>query len=262
VHGHTALVTTAGQMLGELAALDSDSVLSRRLRRYASPDVLVIDEVGLLICTESPVGQDSVQINSSTLELLPPAFLLLAYGTLGHYGIGDNNMGLAFRVAAICGMTTLALAASAAHSQDSLSIPTDTDLRAAYCIGIIQAQARTLSATISTLDKDNTAAQQAVQKWMRDEQDELQHLQGYLFPRMDYVDPTALAIAHARADHDLAWIQQPEVQACAAKCASVTPAPSLSRDEILAGVSACTRACSPEKFTRIWSCGDLSWLPF
>jgi DNA replication protein DnaC len=48
VHGHTALFTTAGQMLGELAALDSDSALRRRLRRYVSPDVLVIDEVGYL----------------------------------------------------------------------------------------------------------------------------------------------------------------------------------------------------------------------
>ncbi|OXC77539.1 Mobile element protein [Caballeronia sordidicola] len=46
--GHTALFTTAGQMLGELAALDSDSALRRRLNRYASPDVLVIDEVGYL----------------------------------------------------------------------------------------------------------------------------------------------------------------------------------------------------------------------
>jgi DNA replication protein DnaC len=48
VHGHTVLFTTAGNMLGELAALDSDSALRRRLRRYASPDVLVIDEVGYL----------------------------------------------------------------------------------------------------------------------------------------------------------------------------------------------------------------------
>jgi DNA replication protein DnaC len=48
VHGHTVLFTTAGNMLGELAALDSDSTLRRRLRRYAAPDVLVIDEVGYL----------------------------------------------------------------------------------------------------------------------------------------------------------------------------------------------------------------------
>ena len=46
--GHTALFTTAGQLLGELAALDSDSALRRRLRQYAAPDVLVIDEVGYL----------------------------------------------------------------------------------------------------------------------------------------------------------------------------------------------------------------------
>jgi DNA replication protein DnaC len=46
--GHTALFTTAGQLLGELAALDSDSALRRRLRHYAAPDVLVIDEVGYL----------------------------------------------------------------------------------------------------------------------------------------------------------------------------------------------------------------------
>ena len=46
--GHTALFTTAGQMLGDLAALDSDSALRRRLRRYAAPDLLLIDEVGYL----------------------------------------------------------------------------------------------------------------------------------------------------------------------------------------------------------------------
>ena len=48
VQGHTALFVTAGQMLSELAALDSDSALRRRLQHYAAPDVLVIDEVGYL----------------------------------------------------------------------------------------------------------------------------------------------------------------------------------------------------------------------
>jgi hypothetical protein len=39
---------TAGQLLGELAALDSDSALRRRLKHYAAPDLLLIDEVGYL----------------------------------------------------------------------------------------------------------------------------------------------------------------------------------------------------------------------
>ena len=34
--------------MGELAALDSDSGLRRKLRQYAAPDVLIIDEVGYL----------------------------------------------------------------------------------------------------------------------------------------------------------------------------------------------------------------------
>jgi DNA replication protein DnaC len=48
IHGHTVLFTTAGQMLGDLAALDSDSALRSRLRHYASPDLLAIDEIGYL----------------------------------------------------------------------------------------------------------------------------------------------------------------------------------------------------------------------
>lgn len=48
LQGHTVLFTTAGQLLGELAGLDSDSALRYRLRRYAAPDLLVVDEVGYL----------------------------------------------------------------------------------------------------------------------------------------------------------------------------------------------------------------------
>jgi DNA replication protein DnaC len=48
VAGHTVLFTTAGQLLGDLSAIDSDAMLRRRLRHYARPDLLVIDEVGYL----------------------------------------------------------------------------------------------------------------------------------------------------------------------------------------------------------------------
>lgn len=48
IKGFTALFTTAAQMLNELAALDSDSALRRRMQYYAKPSLLVIDEVGYL----------------------------------------------------------------------------------------------------------------------------------------------------------------------------------------------------------------------
>ena len=42
------LFTSAGELLGDLSALDSDSALRRRLRHYARPTLLAIDEVGYL----------------------------------------------------------------------------------------------------------------------------------------------------------------------------------------------------------------------
>ena len=48
LQGHTAAFTTAADMLNELAAMDSNSALRRRLKRYTQPQLLVIDEVGYL----------------------------------------------------------------------------------------------------------------------------------------------------------------------------------------------------------------------
>lgn len=48
VQGYTVRFTTAGEMLGELAAMDSDAGLRRRLRHFVNPDLLVIDEIGYL----------------------------------------------------------------------------------------------------------------------------------------------------------------------------------------------------------------------
>jgi DNA replication protein DnaC len=57
LHGATGLFTPAGQLLGELASLDSDSGLRRRLRHYAAPDLLVIDEVGYLSYGNRPFAE-------------------------------------------------------------------------------------------------------------------------------------------------------------------------------------------------------------
>ena len=47
--GHTALFTTAAAMLNELAELDSDSALRRKIKHYTQPALLIIDEVSFLI---------------------------------------------------------------------------------------------------------------------------------------------------------------------------------------------------------------------
>jgi DNA replication protein DnaC len=48
VRGATARFVTASEMLNDLVAQDATSALQRRLRRYCSPQVLAVDEVGYL----------------------------------------------------------------------------------------------------------------------------------------------------------------------------------------------------------------------
>lgn len=48
VRGHTVRVTSASDMLADLAGQESSAALARRLRRYTLPRLLCIDEVGYL----------------------------------------------------------------------------------------------------------------------------------------------------------------------------------------------------------------------
>lgn len=48
IHGHTALFTTAGHMLNELASQDGDNALRRKLKQYTQPQILIVDEVGYM----------------------------------------------------------------------------------------------------------------------------------------------------------------------------------------------------------------------
>jgi len=48
LRGHTARFVRAADMLADLDKQDSSSALSRRLRRYTSPDLLAVDEIGYM----------------------------------------------------------------------------------------------------------------------------------------------------------------------------------------------------------------------
>ncbi len=48
MQGHTVVFTTAANMLNDLAAQDGDNALRRRLKHYARPALLIIDEIGYL----------------------------------------------------------------------------------------------------------------------------------------------------------------------------------------------------------------------
>lgn len=48
-NGHTALMTKANEMLSDLVAQDSAAALTRRLRRYCRPRLLILDEIGYFV---------------------------------------------------------------------------------------------------------------------------------------------------------------------------------------------------------------------
>ncbi|MHC4406091.1 MAG: IS21-like element helper ATPase IstB [Planctomycetota bacterium] len=48
LRGHTVLCATASAMLNDLDAQDTSTALARRLRRYTTPAVLLVDELGYL----------------------------------------------------------------------------------------------------------------------------------------------------------------------------------------------------------------------
>ncbi|MCP5080602.1 MAG: ATP-binding protein, partial [Alphaproteobacteria bacterium] len=48
LQGHTVRFVSASEMLNELAAQDGDAALRRRLKLYAQPSLLLIDELGYL----------------------------------------------------------------------------------------------------------------------------------------------------------------------------------------------------------------------
>lgn len=48
INGHSVLFTTASQMLNDLASQDGDNALRRRIKYYAQPTLLCVDEIGYL----------------------------------------------------------------------------------------------------------------------------------------------------------------------------------------------------------------------
>ena len=74
IQGHTVLFITAGQLLGDLAALDSDSALRRRLKHYAAPDLLLTRWGICRIPTGMPIyySNSSADAMSTRARSLPP----------------------------------------------------------------------------------------------------------------------------------------------------------------------------------------------
>ncbi|MFM0091551.1 hypothetical protein PQR46_32115 [Paraburkholderia sediminicola] len=147
---------------------------------------------------------------------------------------------------AVVGLLCVGLFATAAHAQQP---PTNIDLTAAYCIGVVQQ-----NFTLIPTDLNRPEVTDPIRKSL---QEQLNHLQAYLLPRMQYVDPVGITAARARGQTDAKAVVGAEMMACTSRC---TTPPNV---DATTAMKQCALSCDTEhRLPRVWSCHDLSWLPF
>jgi len=137
--------------------------------------------------------------------------------------------------------------AGAVHAQQP---PTDTDLKTAYCITVEKLAIANLT-SIGTGDPQPPPA--LVTNEMNAMNERIARMQRYLLPRMEYLDGNALLMASAQAKSDVSHMNNASTSQCTNAC---------GMPQTMEQFMACTKACAPEIFPRLWSCNDTSFLPF
>lgn len=145
----------------------------------------------------------------------------------------------------------------AAHIQEAIASPTDTELKAAYCFAVKKRQVDMARDGVSMMESMHADSGRA-RKALADANDQLERLRAYVVPKMMDDDNTALAAAFARGQHDVAQLDSPELLQCGPKCG----VPNAASAADMQRYNACLVSCAPELIPRLRSCNDLSWLPF
>jgi len=179
------------------------------------------------------------------------------------------------RVIRMLGFCVLAVLCFATASFAQRPLPTDTELRAAYCVRVLQSDITNLhslrtqtddaDARINELPPDlRQRVLQILQETRRDlprkiseRETALNRMQLFILPRMGYLDNTALLAATQRADSDL---QESAVvgSRCARECSNPTKGdvPDDAR-------ASCLQACMGDGLqSRLETCRNPKWLPF
>lgn len=130
----------------------------------------------------------------------------------------------------------------------SAELPTNTDLKAVYCLTISNDSFKSIALAESMMPMFPLDKQEEIKRDLATRRENLKRLQSYLFPRFKYLDFDSLMVAEKRAQQDM----------------------EVAKNEMLACVTACTdKRCSDQCFdspsaatVRVRSCNDISWLPF
>ena len=144
------------------------------------------------------------------------------------------------------------LMASLNASSQSLPLPSDTELKASYCIAVKQKHLELMDAKLR--DSSNNLTREFLNKSQADSLYQLDRLQKYLIPRMFHVDPIALAMARQSAEADIAQ-SMANGSVCFESCGKLSGGPKIQQT--------CAQKCFDNPITnKLGSCSDLSWMPY
>jgi hypothetical protein len=144
-----------------------------------------------------------------------------------------------------------------AHAQ--LRVPTDVELKAAYCLKITQGSIAKMQAI--TAREVDAYTQGLLANNLKSAQDRLNRLQAYLSPRLTALDPGAMLLATKRGEQDSASYMDkamPVADKCAQSC-GVANATAETRERAEKCVVSCMT--DDEFVGRVASCTKLDWLP-
>ena len=137
-------------------------------------------------------------------------------------------------------------------------LPSESDLRAAYCIPIV----RHVISVFRSVEKDlrdflSNEASNALLQGIQESSADLRRLQLYLMPRLPYLAPTGLTVAMKQAEEDLASLDAHAKQTCRPKCHHLLK-------KSVQAESSCTEKCMLDHpaHSHRQRCSDLRWLPY
>jgi hypothetical protein len=194
---------------------------------------------------------------------------------------------MAHRFTGTIGIGALLLACGTAHVAiaQGTAIPTDAELRSAYCIPVLRWQLKMFNDTQAALERSHEQGDASfkqnppssdVQRQLADlekkyleaigsvrgeisrMQSTLDRLRAYLLPRMMQLDGMAIALATTRGEADLR-----DFQAMTGRCGNqcgISDQPGLGPND---KEKACFESCADKELAaRLRACSSPTWLPF
>jgi hypothetical protein len=149
---------------------------------------------------------------------------------------------------------TLLAISCATHAQQ-VQLPSDVDLRTAYCFEVVSSNLKKFEAMA-----EQTGTKAELRAGLADMSSDVQRMRAYLLPKISSLDMTGIMAAKQRGEVDFAQ-GEADAKACSAKCGGGTaPADAAAADRVFSCLSTCSAQSAA--ITRVSACRPVNWLPF